>query len=187
MDAKGPKPASRTESCLTEHQQRRILSSFRHIDQLLSECESAIAGGRGSSLFGRYTQDLAPDQREALLGGIGRIRDTMRRILDELGIAPPAPESCVSWAIRTNLTLLNNVTIEELGARYMQGYGRVTEKAAAVLDDIRSRLQSQMRDLLACLDPDTPMNVSRPPADGDCTGTGTTGTNKLRNAGKKRS
>ena len=49
---------------MNENHARHLLTTFRHIDNLLSEAEHIMATAGGGSPFAEYTQDTTPVQRK---------------------------------------------------------------------------------------------------------------------------
>jgi hypothetical protein len=50
---------------MNENHERYLLTTFRHIDNLLSEAEHILSSAGAASLFAEYTQDSSPVQRKA--------------------------------------------------------------------------------------------------------------------------
>ena len=88
----------------SEHHQRHVRTTFQYIDKLLSEAEHIMADAGSPSPFGRYSDDTTPIQRKVTHDYILRIREAMRRVMDELNIPPSEPHSGALWAAAINLT-----------------------------------------------------------------------------------
>jgi hypothetical protein len=71
---------------LNENHQRHLLSTFQYVDNLLSEAERILASAGAASPFQEYSQDTTPIQRKVTHDYIVRVREAMRRILEELKI-----------------------------------------------------------------------------------------------------
>ena len=82
----------------SEHHQRHVRTTFQYIDKLLSEAEHIMADAGSPSPFGRYSDDTTPIQRKVTHDYILRIREAMRRVMDELNIPPSEPHSGAVWA-----------------------------------------------------------------------------------------
>lgn len=128
---------------LNDNHRRRLVSSFQHIDHMLGEVETIIASGGSASPFRKHVPDMSPVQRRVTTDYIARIRETMQRCLGELGIVLPEPDCGTLWAARATLAMMANVAMEELGARYLKGYGALPDDAAVLVDRVRSELQAQ--------------------------------------------
>jgi len=130
-------------SGLNENHQRRLTTSFEHIDRVLSEAEAIMAGGDSPSPFRSVVADLTPVQRRVVQDYIARFRRTMGRILSELGYPLPPPVSGARWVLRGQLLGIA-ITLDELDGRYMRGYGTLPDDAVLMLARIRSELQAQV-------------------------------------------
>ena len=86
---------------LNENHQRHLLSTFQHVDNLLSEAERIMTSAGSASPFQEYSQDTTPIQRKVTHDYIVRVREAMRRILDELTIPVRGPISGARWAAQT--------------------------------------------------------------------------------------
>ena len=124
---------------MNESQQRHLLVTFQHVDNLLSETERILASARPSSPFQEYTQDSTPAQRKVTHDYVLRVRETMRRILDELKIPPKSPISGALWAARNHLAFAG-IAIVEIEPRYMKGYGELSEADKETLNRITAEL-----------------------------------------------
>jgi GTP-binding protein EngB required for normal cell division len=126
-------------SCLNEHQQRHVRTTFQYIDKLLAECEHTMADAGSPSPFRTHFDDSTPVQRKVAHDYISRIRDAMRRFMDELGIPPAEPHSGAIWAAGINL-MFSSISLNELTPERMRGYGPISSDAAHTLDGIRAEL-----------------------------------------------
>jgi hypothetical protein len=82
----------------SEHHQRHVRTTFQYIDKLLSEAEHTITDAGSPSPFRRHADDTTPIQRKVTHDYIVRIREAMRRVMEELEIPPPEPHSGAVWA-----------------------------------------------------------------------------------------
>ncbi len=64
--------------------QRHVCTTFQYIDKLLSEAEHTIADAGSPSPFRRHSDDTTPIQRKVTHDYILRIREAMRRVMEEL-------------------------------------------------------------------------------------------------------
>ena len=134
---------------LNPFQQNRLLASFRHVDRLLSEIES-IMGSEPQPLFPRYVADVSLDQRQVIGKLLGDIRRSMASALGRQDMPVPEPPISALHAIRTNLDYAD-IAAEEMGPRYMKGYGDVSEAARPYLEQIVGELQALIRTLVRYL------------------------------------
>jgi len=75
---------------MNENHARLILTTFRYIENLLSETEHLLANAGSSSPFAEYTQDSSPVQRKVIHDYIERVHQAMRRALG----GPESREFC---------------------------------------------------------------------------------------------
>jgi len=123
----------------SEHHQRHVRTTFQYIDKLLSEAEHIMADAGSPSPFGRYSDDTTPIQRKVTHDYILRIREAMRRVMDELNIPPSEPHSGALWAAAINL-MYCSISLNELTPERMRAYGPLAPEAADRLDGIRAEL-----------------------------------------------
>jgi len=125
---------------LNENHQRHVRTTFQYIDKLLAETEHTMADAGSPSPFSTHHNDSTPIQRKVTHDYIVRIRDAMRRVMDELGIDPAEPHSGAVWAASINL-MFSAISLSELRPEKMLGYGPLSTDAAQRLDGIRAELE----------------------------------------------
>lgn len=135
---------------LNENHQRRLRITFQYIDKLLSETEHTMADASSTSPFREHSDDTTPIQRKVTHDYILRIRETMSRMMQELEIDPPHPRSGAIWSAGVSL-MFCSISIGEITAERMRGYGAMTDDAATALDGIRGELGSLLDKLAAYL------------------------------------
>ena len=123
----------------SEHHQRHVRTTFQYIDKLLSEAEHTMADAGSLSPFRRHSDDTTPIQRKVTHDYILRIREAMRRVMEELNIPPPEPHSGAVWAAAINL-MYCSISLNELTPKRMRAYGPLSPEAADRLDGIRAEL-----------------------------------------------
>src|SRR5947208_4162860 len=123
----------------SEHHQRHVRTTFQYIDKLLSEAEHTMADAGSLSPFRRHSDDTTPIQRKVTHDYILRIREAMRRVMEELNIPPPEPHSGAVWAAAINL-MYCSISLNDLTPGRMQAYGPLAPEAADRLDAIRAEL-----------------------------------------------
>ena len=124
---------------LSEHHQRHVRTTFRYIDKLLSEAEHTMADAGSPSPFRMHSDDTTPIQRKVTHDYILRIREAMRRVMEELNIPPSEPHSGAVWAAAINL-MFCSISLNELTPERMHAYGPLSPEAADRLDRIRAEL-----------------------------------------------
>jgi GTPase Era involved in 16S rRNA processing len=134
----------------TEHHQRHVRTTFQYIDKLLSEAEQTMVDAGSPSPFRRHSDDTTPIQRKVTHDYIVRIREAMRRVMEELNIPPPEPHSGAVWAAAINL-LYCSISLHELTPGRMSAYGPLSPEAADRLDGIRAELDELVAKLRSYL------------------------------------
>jgi small GTP-binding protein len=124
---------------LNEHHQRHVRTTFQYIDNLLAEAEHTMADAGSPSPFSAHFDDTTPIQRKITHDYILRIRDAMRRFMEELGIPPAEPHSGAVWSASINF-MFSSISLNELTPGKMRGYGPLSSEAAHTLDGIRAEL-----------------------------------------------
>ena len=128
---------------LNENHQRHLLSTFQYVDNLLSEAERILASAGAASPFQEYSQDTTPIQRKVTHDYIVRVREAMRRILEELKIPLRPPISGALWAARGHLSFAG-IAIAEIAPEHMRGYGQFSEDDARTMDSIVAELNAEL-------------------------------------------
>jgi GTP-binding protein EngB required for normal cell division len=128
-----------TEALFAEHHQRHVRTTFQYIDKLLSEAEHTMTDAGSPSPFRRHSDDTTPIQRKVAHDYILRVREAMRRVMEELNIPPPEPHSGAVWAAAINL-MYCSISLNELTPERMRAYGPLAPEAADRLDAIRAEL-----------------------------------------------
>ena len=123
----------------SEHHQRHVRTTFQYIDKLLSEAEHTMADAGPPSPFRLHSDDTTPIQRKVTQDYILRIREAMRRVMEELEIPPSEPHSGAVWAAAINL-MFCSISLNELTPERMRAYGPLSPDAADRLDGIRAEL-----------------------------------------------
>lgn len=134
----------------SEHHQRHVCTTFQYIDKLLSEAEHTMADAGSLSPFRRHFDDTTPVQRKVTHDYILRIREAMRRVMEELSIPPPEPHSAAVWAAAINL-MYCSISLGELTPERMLAYGPPSAEAADRLDGIRAELDALVAKLQSYL------------------------------------
>jgi len=135
---------------MNENHQRHLLATFQHVDNLLSEADRILVSAGSPSPFQEYSQDSTPVQRKVTHDYILRVRETMRRILEDLELPPKLPISGALWAARNHLAFAG-IAITEIEPRHMLGYGELSNEDHQTLDKIVAELNSVLDRLSACL------------------------------------
>src|SRR5207247_10239428 len=113
----------------SEHHQRHVRTTFQYIDKLLSEAEHTMADSGSRSPFRRQSDDTTPIQRKVTHDYILRIREAMRRVMEELNITPPEQHSGAVWAAAINLSYCS-ISLNELTPERMCTYCTLSTEPA---------------------------------------------------------
>src|SRR6058998_3857502 len=133
-----------------EHHHRHVRTTFQYIDKLLSEAEHTMTDAGSPSPFRRHSDDTTPIQRKVTHDYIVRVREAMRRVMEELNIPPPEPHSGAVWAAAINL-MYCSISLNELTPKRMRAYGPLSPEAADRLDGIRAELDGLVAKLRSYL------------------------------------
>lgn len=138
---------------LNEFQAGHIKASFAHVDELLQSVENAAYVEQ--SPFSTTRADLDADTVRLMQSYIGLARSRMLASLDRLGIPRPEPKVAASWSADTALQFAD-ISLSELDAGTLRGYGPVDGAAAAEVTALAADLRELLRrarDLLHEADP----------------------------------
>lgn len=138
------------DGLLSPSQQNHLLTTLRHADQLLCDCEQILASGGSLSPFPSYAHDFNDQERAVLSSLISRLRGSFMSTLLLLGVSVPAPRISALRAIQTNLDYID-MDLEELRPGSMKGYGPLAERAADRLETAVQDIQSDLRVMLRYL------------------------------------
>jgi len=136
---------------MNDNHQRHLLSTFRHIEYLLSEAERALRIAGEPSPFAGYTQDSTPAQRKEIGEAIGEVRHAMVRAISELGLQPPAPVCSALWAAKGQVALAT-VAVAEMEPERMRGYGQLSETDCQTIGRIVEEMNAALERLAAVLE-----------------------------------
>ncbi len=147
---------------LKKNHKRSLLIGFRYVDDLLSDIEKIMAKPMASqSPFPKYVADIAPAQQKIIAEEIAFMRGEMRRILEDKGIAIDHPKISSARAVR-NAVHFADMAVEEMGPKYMKGYGELTEGGIQELDEIKLRMQKLLARIPDALTGDTETDTIKP-------------------------
>jgi GTP-binding protein EngB required for normal cell division len=124
---------------LNEYQKRKLHVTCEYIDKQLLEVESVLNQASSKAAFPRYRSEITPAQRRTIENYIARIRAQLLRVIAGQDIHPRAPSIPARRAIHVALTFIE-ISAEELYPKSMQGYGTVSDSAAADLNGIAGEL-----------------------------------------------
>jgi len=125
---------------MNENHQRRLLITFQHVDRLLSEAERIMNSETSESPFPEYSQDSTSVQRQVTHKKIMALREMMRRTVDGLKIAHAQSKIGAVWAAHNHLAFAS-LALVEIQARYMKGYGELSNDDQKFFDDVSAQLR----------------------------------------------
>ena len=120
---------------MNENHQRHLCSTFQHVDNLLSEAERILISSGSPSPFQEYSHDSTSVQRKVTHDYIIRVREAMRRILEELKFPLKPPISGALWAARSHLSFAT-IAVAEIEPVRMKGYGKLSGEDEQTLNKI---------------------------------------------------
>jgi hypothetical protein len=132
-----------TMAGLNDNQRRYLLSTLRHVDDLLWKAEHILAKAGEASPLNQYQDDFTPEQREEIQEFIGRVREAMLRILEDHDIHDDHSPISGNHAVNA-LFLLASVAVEELRPKHLRGYGQIADEAVQDIHRIVDGLQGLM-------------------------------------------
>ena len=136
-------------SGLNENHKRKILATVQHVDELLAQSLGLLGASRGT-LRPRYVADLSPSESHWVESYADKIREQIARLLERFEIDVPPPATLASWALRTNLVMLD-IALEDLYPAKMRGYGEIHPAAAGDLTWTLQEVRRLVAQLLAFL------------------------------------
>ena len=119
-----------------------VFSTFQHVDGLLASIEKLARSDL--SPLAPERPDVAPDEARLLLASVAAARRRMLEALDRLGIVRPEPSVSARWGIQTAF-LFAEVSLSDLDAAGLRGYGAASPAAARELEALASDLTVLMR------------------------------------------
>lgn len=135
---------------MNENHQRRLVATFRHIDDVLGEAGHILVAADASSPFAQYTQDASPVQRKVIDDYIGRVREVMGRVMTDLNLTGPAPVCGTLWAAQARITAAQ-IAVAEIRPKHMLGYGSLSDAETKAIDDFAAELDAALEPLMAYL------------------------------------
>jgi len=131
---------------INENQRRSIAATLALLDEALCLFEEYGRGREVHSVCYEERNRLTTKQRKRLMGEIGRLRDEMRQIKEDLDLPPKIEDvgksiwghSAGFWAI-----------VAEMESKRLKGYGPVASALAAYLDPRVEKLMQNVQGLSA--------------------------------------
>lgn len=128
---------------LSENHRRSISITLQLVDQALCEWDDWANGKLRSGVMYRQVDTLSLTQKRELRDKIGKVRQLMVRLRDDLGLEPK--NIPVSQFIIGHASLLWEM-LTELNSRGLQAYGKVPEELTRYVDPIGEQLAAEMNE-----------------------------------------
>jgi hypothetical protein len=137
--------------------ERRLLTTFRHVDELVSQAVSRLEPEASASPLCEFVPDANPDQHQVATECLERMRSLMGCFLASHSI--PAPQRTVSalWAAHS-ACLHARLSVEELRAGSMRGCGKLSPEAERELETLLAGLSEALQRLSESLAPSAQRN-----------------------------
>jgi GTP-binding protein EngB required for normal cell division len=130
-------------SLLSDRHRSRLATAFAEIDAALVEATHALDIDALRSPFSTRLADATPVQQRVIADYAEQLRTVMHSLLKRQQIAPPHPNASAVQAARNALDRAI-VAAEELGPRYMCGYGSLSDELEGELNRIVSALLDRL-------------------------------------------
>jgi hypothetical protein len=119
-------------------------------DKLLGSRAAPVTDAGSPSPFRRHSDDTTPIQRNVTHDYMVRIREAMRRVMEELNVPPSEPHSGAVWAAAINL-MYCSISLNEITPERIRAYDPLSPEAADRLDAIRAELDGLVAKLRSYL------------------------------------
>lgn len=124
---------------LNESHRRHLAVSIRHIARLLDEAERALIADQGRS-------DLAAEQVSLLHSSIERLREKLVAFASQFQIETASRSIDLRHALTVQVTMAG-ITVDEMRARSLRGYGALDEETADRIERGCDDLQRILREV----------------------------------------
>jgi hypothetical protein len=141
-----------TDRLFQPNHERRLLTTFRHVDELVSQAVARLEPEASASPLCEFVPDANPDQHRVATECLERMRSLMGGFLASHSI--PAPQRNVSalWAAHS-ACLHARLSVEELRAGSMRGCGKLSPEAERELETLVAGLSEVLQRLSDSLAP----------------------------------
>lgn len=113
---------------LNEPQKRAILCGFLDVHRRMAELEAILAPEANPSPFSQHVNDLSPTEAKVVGDYFARVRTAMLAHLRECEIPLDVRPTSRRWALQCGISFIG-ITIDELRAEKLRGYGPLDEAA----------------------------------------------------------
>jgi hypothetical protein len=129
---------------LGENHRRSISITLQLVDQALCEWDDWARGRVRSGIMYRQVDTLSPIQKQELQDKIGKVRQLIMHLRDDLGLEPKNVPT--SQFIIGHASLLWEM-LTELNGRSLQAYGKVPGELGRYLNPIGEQLAAEMNEI----------------------------------------
>jgi hypothetical protein len=133
---------------LNDAQQRHVLTTFHHVDEVLSHALSVREAM--DSPFCECEVDLEPACREALLAQLRELRAAMQAFYASTCANASSRKISESWLVRTAIVTAR-IDFEEIRPRYLRAYGEVPPQMVPPLEAAATDLLNRLHRMEALL------------------------------------
>ncbi len=140
-----------SDRLLQPNHERRLLTTFRHVDELVSQALARLEPASSDSPLSEFVRDGQVAQYQAATECLDRLRELMGRFLTAHQVPVPKRNVSALWAAQT-ACVHARLSVEELRVGSMRGCGRLTPEAERELESLADGLSAlllRMNDLLA--------------------------------------
>jgi hypothetical protein len=133
---------------LNPYQRRRVSTTIRLLEENLFDIEARVSSEGRSGVLYTLNNNIPPAVKKALLDKIGIIRHGVRKIAGQFEL-----EEETTW-LRQRLVgelSLMGVSLEEIMARRLRGYGEIAEGLQEMLDPQLNALRAVLYEMLRLL------------------------------------
>jgi hypothetical protein len=146
---------SMSDRLFRPNHERRVLTTFRHVDELVSQAVSRLAPSTSATFLSEFVLDAQSDQHQMAVDCLERLRDLMSRFLESHQIPVSKPNVSALWAAHT-ACLHARLSVEELRASPMRGCGQLTPDAERELEALATALSDVLQRMTEFLAPPPP-------------------------------
>ena len=138
---------------MNESHRRHLLATLRHVDQLLTQAERVLVSADSASPFASHAPLDPPLQPKVIQDYLRRVRESLRRALEDLHLPRAVPASSTVWTARSHIAQAT-VGVGELTAEHLSGYGELDANDASLADGVAADLKAALDRLSAYLSQD---------------------------------
>jgi hypothetical protein len=143
-----------SDPLLQHNHVRRLLTTFRHVDELVSQAVARLGPVSSESPLSEFVLDAALEQHTAAVEYLDQLRNLMGRFLQSHQIPVPKRNVSALWAAHT-ACVHAKLSVEELRADSMRSCGKLSPDAEQELEALASGLSDIIQKMSEHLAPPT--------------------------------